>query len=374
MRDWPTLLCGDPGAQEGRQRQEDERCHKWRKGTTLIVHYPRTMSRHCALMYNLSMTSTRYQILALGGTFDHFHRGHEQFILFAARLAKHLKIGVTTPKLIQRKPLAELCENYTVRSKTVAAFCKNNKIPCTIIPLQNVYGSTLQDASIEALCVTKETISGGECINRARVEHGLPPLPIHVYGYYLNELGRPLHSQDIRAGSVNRKGKVYELLLKSTVTLTQHQRQFFAKPQGVVKRSSFGSTARNTFLVGDATLQFFLLHHIPYQLGIYDKKINRAPVHSPIIDAIRPAIITKNRPGSISRSLTRSLKQALRKRIKHILVQGEEDLATVALVLLLPLGAAVYYGQAGQGIIEIKITEGIKETFASLLSSSFLPW
>lgn len=320
------------------------------------------------------MASTRYQILGLGGTFDHFHKGHEQFILFGARLAKHLQIGITTPKLIQQKPLAELCESYEVRSKTVAAFCKKHKISCTIIPLQNVYGPTLRDSSIEALCVTEETISGGERINRARVERRFPPLPIHVCGYYLNELGRPLHSQDIRAGSVSRKGRVYELLLEKTVTLTQSQRQFLAKPQGVVKKSSFGSTAHNTFLVGDATLQFFLLHNLPYQLGIYDKKINRAPVHSPIIDAIRPAIITKNRPGSISRSLTRSLKQALRKRVKHILVQGEEDLAAVALVLLLPLGAAVYYGQPGQGIIEIKITEGVKETFASLLSSSFFPW
>ncbi|MDO8473976.1 MAG: pantetheine-phosphate adenylyltransferase [bacterium] len=314
------------------------------------------------------MTSTQYRVVGLGGTFDHFHKGHEQFILFAANLATHLQIGITTPKLIQRKPLAELCESYEIRSKAVVTFCKKRRISCAIIPLQNVYGPTLKNSSIEALCVTKETIPGSKRINRARIEHKLPPLPIHVCGYYLNKLGHPIHSQDIRAGSVNRRGKVYELLLKKTLLLTQSQLQFLAKPQGAVKKTLVSSIARNAFLVGDATLEFFLLHNLPYKLGIYDKKINRVSTHSPIINSIHPEIITKNRPGSISRSLTKSLKLALLGRTKHIFVQGEEDLAAVALVLLLPLGATIYYGQPGQGIVTMKVTEEKKETLASLLN------
>jgi pantetheine-phosphate adenylyltransferase len=319
-------------------------------------------------VYNLFMTSTQYRVVGLGGTFDHFHKGHEQFILFAASLAAHLQIGVTTQKFIQKKPLAELCESYKVRSKAVTTFCKNHKISCTIIPLENVYGPTLQDSSIEALCVTEATISGGERINRTRTERKLLPLPIHVCDYYLNELGRPLHSQDIRAGFVNRKGRVYELLLEKTVTLTKSQRQSFAKPQGKIKKTLPSNTAYKTFLVGDATLEFFLLHNLPYQLGIYDKKRGRTAFRSPIIDSIHPEIVTKNRPGSISRSLVKSLKLALREHVKHILVRGEEDLAAVALVLLLPLGATVYYGQRRRGLAEIRITEKIKEIFASLLN------
>ena len=315
------------------------------------------------------MTDTKYKIVGIGGTFDHFHKGHEQFILFAARLAEHLHIGITTSKLIQEKPFADLCENYEIRSKAVAAFCKKHKISCTIIPLRDAYGPTLKKAPIEALCVTKETVPGGKRINRARAERGLPPLPIHVCSYYLNELSHPLRSQDIRAGSVNRKGGVYELLLKKTLTLTKSQRQFLARPQGTVKKTLVGSTARNAFLVGDATIEFFLSHNLPYQLGVYDKKIKRVPIHSPVIDTICPEITTKNRPGNISRSLTKSLKRALRERARHILVQGEEDLAAVALALLLPLQATIYYGQPGRGIVEMKITEKIKEIFASLLSS-----
>jgi cytidyltransferase-like protein len=319
------------------------------------------------------MPKVQYQTIALGGTFDHFHKGHERLILFAAHLAKRLYIGVTTPKLIQTKPFAYLCESYEVRSRAVAAFCKKNKILCTVIPLRDIYGPTLQKSPIEALCVTKETISGGKRINRARAGRGLPVLPICICDYYRNELGFPLHSQDIRAGSVNRQGKVYGLLLEKTRTLSEAQRQFFAKPQGVIKKSLSRITERNTFVVGDATLEFFRSHNLPYQLGIYDKKIRRAAIHSPSINRIRPAMTARNKPGHISRSLVEAIKKTLQQKKKHIFVYGEEDLATVALVLLLPLGAAVYYGQPGQGIVKIAITEKIKETFASLLQPSFSP-
>lgn len=325
-------------------------------------------------MYNLFMAQTQYKAIALGGTFDHFHKGHERLILFAAQLAKRLYIGVTTPRLIQTKPFAESCESYEVRSKAIAAFCKKNRISFALIPLRDIYGPTLKKSPIEALCVTKETIPGGKCINRERAKRGLPALPLRVCEYYHNKLGFPLHSQDIRAGSVNRQGKAYGLLLKKTQTLTKAQRQFFAKPQGVIKKTLSRATKHNACVVGDATLEFFRSHNLPYQLGIYDKKIRQSAVHSPITNRIRPAITARNKHGNISRSLAQAIKQALEQKKKHIFVYGEEDLATVALVLLLPLGAVVYYGQPDRGIVKITITEKIKEAFASVLSSSFSSW
>ena len=74
------------------------------------------------------MPDIHYRVAGLGGTFDHFHRGHERFILFAANLADHLQIGITTRELIQQKPLAELCQEYEARAQAVDEFCTRHNI------------------------------------------------------------------------------------------------------------------------------------------------------------------------------------------------------------------------------------------------------
>lgn len=315
------------------------------------------------------MASASFRVAGLGGTFDHFHKGHERFILFAANVAQHLQIGITTQKLLLQKPLAELCQEYEVRVKAVSEFCERNKVSFEIIPLNDVYGPTLERSSLEALCVTTETLPGGELVNRVRKERGLPELPIHVCDYYLDELDRPLHSVGIRAGLVNREGRVYERILKNTVTLNQDQREFFARPQGRLMSEIASSPKESVFVVGDATLEYFIQHNLPYQLGVYDKKRNRAVVSSTVIDALRPDIAGKNTPGSISLELVRALESALQSKARHMFVEGEEDLVTVALVLLAPLQSFVYYGQSGKGMIEVRVTEEVKDRFYDVLSA-----
>ncbi len=315
------------------------------------------------------MPSARYHVAGLGGTFDHFHKGHERFILFAASLAQHLEIGITKPKLIWQKPLAELCQEYEVRARAVAEFCEIHKISFEIVPLNDVYGPTLEGSSLEALCVTKETLPGGELVNRARKERGLPELPIHVCDYYLDELGHPLHSLGIRAGFVNRKGRVYERILKNAVTLNQNQREFFAKSHGLLTNEIAGSPKEGVFVVGDATLEYFIQHSLPYQLGVYDKKRNRMAADSAVVNVLKPDITVENAPGAISSQLAGALQLALQKKLKHVFVEGEEDMATVVLVLLLPLQSLVYYGQPNSGMVEIQVTEEVKDRFYEALHS-----
>ncbi|MBI2123884.1 MAG: pantetheine-phosphate adenylyltransferase [Candidatus Wildermuthbacteria bacterium] len=315
------------------------------------------------------MASATVRVAGLGGTFDHFHKGHERFILFAAHIAQRLQIGITTQGFIQNKPLAYLCQEYEERARAVEEFCVGHNIPFEIIPLHNAYGPTLEGSVIEALCVTKETELGGVLINKTRKERGLPEFPIYVCDYYLDELGRPLHSVDIRAGKVNREGRVYERILYNTLTLNKRQRDFFTKSQGTVLQRFERSSKEGVFAVGDATLEYFVQHALPYQLGVYDKKRKRIRVDSSVIDALKPDVAVENKAGSISFELTSTLQAALQKRLRHVFVEGEEDLATVALVLLLPLGSLVYYGQPDIGIVEIRVTEKIKDRFYEVLNS-----
>ena len=315
------------------------------------------------------MASASFRVAGLGGTFDHFHKGHERFILFAASLADHLQIGVTRQNLIARKPLVNLCQEYDVRVRAVAEFCSKHKISHDIVPLYDVYGPTLEGSAIDVLCVTEETVPGGELINKERKERGLAELPMRVCGYFRDELGTPLHSVAIRAGLVNRKGRVYGRILQSTLTLSPKQREFFGKPQGMLVSEVTPKSQEGVFAVGDVTLEYFITHSLPYQLGVYDKKRHRVVVSSTVIDALQPDIEVENAPGSISLKLVETLQSAFQSKAKHIFVQGEEDLATVALVLLLPLQSLIYYGQLNSGMVEIRVTEEIKEKFYEALNS-----
>ncbi|MDP2641200.1 MAG: DUF359 domain-containing protein [Candidatus Yanofskybacteria bacterium] len=319
------------------------------------------------------MTETRYKAIGIGGTFDHFHKGHEKFILFAAYLASHLHIGVTEPALTLQKPFAAACEEYGTRARQVSEFCEKRGIPHTIIPLPDIYGPTLEDTSIEALCVTEDTLPGGHLINKARAERGLPILPIHVCGYELNEAGNPLHSADIRAGFVNRQGRLYERILEQEITLTEEQRKFFAAPQGailsLVKDASSATLREPAYVVGDTTLEYFIEHKLPYHLGVYDKKRNRKPAQSSILDTLQPDMVIQNTPGTLAPESARAFHAALHRNTKHIFVEGEEDTATIILALLLPLGTTLYYGQPNLGMVALRVTESVKESFSRALSS-----
>jgi uncharacterized protein (UPF0218 family) len=80
----------------------------------------------------------------------------------------------------------------------------------------------------------------------------------------------------------------------------------------------------------------------------------------------------KNPAGSLTSDFSSRLQTALKLTAKatsaHVLVDGEEDMATVILALLLPLGSTVYYGQKDQGLVALTITEELKDRFADQLS------
>ena len=90
----------------------------------------------------------------------------------------------------------------------------------------------------------------------------------------------------------------------------------------------------------------------------------------PLAAAATPTLNAANPAGTISAEMVTVLTQALTQQTQHVLIQGEEDLAAVALILLLPLESEVYYGQPGQGIVRMKVTEELKDkTFKVLITT-----
>ncbi|MBU0974267.1 pantetheine-phosphate adenylyltransferase [Patescibacteria group bacterium] len=309
-----------------------------------------------------------YNSVGLGGTFDHFHDGHKSFIRYAASFARELTIGVTTKKMTLSKPFNKTIEHTTIRSKAVKNFCAQERINAKIIELNDIFGPTIEQKTVQAIACTTDTASGADKINEVRSKMSMRELPIHVHKLLLDkEKLDPINSSRIRTGEIDREGNVFAKILDKDLILNESQKNYFTKSQG--KFVTQPSTPNYfTCVVGDSTLEQFVLHNWKYDLGIFDGKRERIVVNSEILNMLKIDQKVISPPGRISEELSLTLKKWVgRDDFKHIFVYGEEDLAAVALILLLPLGSNIYYGQPNQGIIEMKVTEGLKHNVFDIL-------
>jgi pantetheine-phosphate adenylyltransferase len=317
------------------------------------------------------MFRKKYQVIGMGGTFDHFHAGHAHFLEFASQLSDKLMIGITHEKLSRDKPFANTIEPYAVRYHSVKQYCHRHNIRCELTELTDVFGPTLEHTSIQALCVTEETVPGANKINITRQKLGQWQFPVYICDYLKDETGQPLHAENIRAGTVNREGQVYDLIFKTDLTLSEPQRSYFGQPQGeVIDLTRFPAKSHHLrCVVGDNSLETFIEKGWQYNLGVFDHRRLRQPFTSKTIQAIKPEQVIPNSAGVITTKLVEALQNSLAKTKTHLEVEGEEDLAAVALILLLPLGSQVFYGQPNKGIICMQIDEELKEAAFNVLRS-----
>ncbi len=322
------------------------------------------------------MRCMKYKRVGLGGTFDHFHAGHQSFLQQTAAQSEHLLIGITQPELQTTKVLSSQIEPFSIRAQAVLDFCKKNKISCEFFPLHDIYGPTLTDESIDAVFVTTETEKGGAAINSKRVELGLHKLPVVVTQLVPAEDGRPIASQRIRMGEVSRSGKLYSTIFEQTIQLSDRQRQFFSQLHGqIVRQPSASYNTVCSCVVGDSSFETFIANKWEYSLGCIDFRKQRVEYQPSSLVRSKITVHAANAAGEISAEFAKVFRQvASDSMTQHtqsvIKVDGEEDLAAVVAVLTLPLGSSVYYGQPHQGMVEVMITEEIKDGFWEVLTAS----
>lgn len=321
------------------------------------------------------MPKKSYHIVALGGTFDHFHAGHAHFLNFAWQLGQHLHLGLTEQKLTKGKPWPHLVQNYQQRKKQLEAFCRQEQISAAISQISDIYGPTLNPKKkIEALVVTEETVPGADKINQARQAMGLKQLPVHICPLLYDQAGQVIRSDHIRAGYINRQGVVFTQALNHDLTLNSAQRHFFSQPHGQPAQPQVTKDKTVlTYVVGDSSLEQFIKNNWPYDLGIYDHRQQRQPFDSKLIKQLQPNLTAQNPAGQITQSLTQALQKTLpiaSKKQQHIFVDGEEDLAAAALILLSPLQTQIYYGQPEQGLVMMEVDLALKNEVYQVLTES----
>jgi cytidyltransferase-like protein len=322
-----------------------------------------------------------YHRIGLGGTFDHFHVGHKAFLDFAGQLADQLVVGVTEPTLISHKTALEQIEPYKQRAQGVREFLYYLGVSFEVVPLTDPFGPTLKDSTIDAIAVTEETVAGARAINQRRGQIGMPSLPVHVCRLVRDSNGDLISSTRIRLGEVSRDGEVYLGLFRGDKVLTPAQGLFFKAAQGPIV-SDFSSLGKESpiITVGDIVTDTFLQHGWPFNLAIYDQRTLRKSYTSqeisPIVHASAQRVV--NPAGSMSFELAQWLTLYFRSfygdaidkaQSEFLFIEGEEDLATVAAVVLAPLGSTIVYGQPHEGMVQLVVTEALKSHFIRGISA-----
>lgn len=161
-----------------------------------------------------------------------------------------------------------------------------------------------------------------------------------------------------------------------TLKLPEENRVLLKRPFGKLLRSTSEvvQSLRNLnpaklITVGDVVTGSLLEAGLKPDVAVIDFKVMRGPAEAKLrqaIEAFRAKVVrVRNPAGTITGELREAFK-ARRSPLK-IVVEGEEDLATIPAVLSAPLGSVVVYGQPGEGLVLVEVTEEKRGEFENLL-------
>jgi uncharacterized protein (UPF0218 family) len=80
-------------------------------------------------------------------------------------------------------------------------------------------------------------------------------------------------------------------------------------------------------------------------------------------------IRTINPAGTIDLAAWQTVNDAVEEGDSAVLVEGEEDLLTLVAIVVAPRGSLVVYGQPGQGIVLVRVTEKKKDEIRSIVGA-----
>ena len=218
----------------------------------------------------------------------------------------------------------------------------------------------------------------------------MKPLFVQVVPFELDEEGEKISSEQIRKGIVDREGRRYDayLISREKRILPESLKGVLREPLGRVisslsllsrreieKMRKRASVRGKLYLstIGDImTLELKKRGIVPY-ISLIDGQTKRKALNMKLFKSIleidRSDAI--NEKGTIQKSacmeILKSFDMGHKEAIKQIVIRGEEDLLTLAVVLVAPLGCDVWYGQQGLGAVCVKVTEEKKRKVYNLL-------
>jgi cytidyltransferase-like protein len=150
----------------------------------------------------------QFRKVAVGGTFDEFHRGHKVLLIKAFEIGARVLVGLCSDEFAKKLCKPHKTAPYAERLKELETFLTSLGVfeKAEIIPLNDAFGPTVTDKCIEALVVSEETVTNASKINEQRKKVGLAPLEIVAINMVPSENCRPISTTRIRKGEMDREG------------------------------------------------------------------------------------------------------------------------------------------------------------------------
>ncbi|MBN1216067.1 MAG: pantetheine-phosphate adenylyltransferase [Candidatus Lokiarchaeota archaeon] len=147
---------------------------------------------------------TIFNVLGLGGTFDHLHEGHKLLIRTALEFSRKIVIGLISDSLLNNKKFASKLEKYEIRKKKIVEFIAGISDPnrVEIIELKDPFGPPIYEEKYEAIVVSQETYSNALKINELRLKKGFKPLIIIVIPILKDKFEHKISSTSIRKNMI----------------------------------------------------------------------------------------------------------------------------------------------------------------------------
>jgi cytidyltransferase-like protein len=151
---------------------------------------------------------TKFQKVAVGGTFDSLHQGHKALLSKAFEEGETVVIGLTSDAFVADMHKPHKTASYSQRCRELSGFLDQFGFTgrFEIVPLKDPIGLTISGKSLDALVVSKETEKTGRIINDKRADAGLPPLAILTVEMVPAENHTPISTTRIRKKEIDRNG------------------------------------------------------------------------------------------------------------------------------------------------------------------------
>jgi len=157
--------------------------------------------------------SRKFAVVAVGGTFDEFHKGHRALLMKAFEVGNRVLIGLCSDDFARKLRKPHKVAAYEERLDDLKDFLRRHGMldRAEVIPLHDPYGVTLSSGCLNAIVVSRETEPRAYEINEKRRARGLPPLDIVVVEMVPAENHVAISTTRIRRREIDREGR----LLKS---------------------------------------------------------------------------------------------------------------------------------------------------------------
>ncbi len=151
----------------------------------------------------------KFNLTALGGTFDIIHVGHLDLIEKATSISEKIIIGLTSDSFAAKNGKITI-NNFQQRLENLDKTIHEKFPDCSfeIAKLDDEFGPAVIEGKVDALVVSDETRQKGTTLNALRKERNLVPVEIIIVPMKLASDGDRISSTRIRNSEIDSSGNV----------------------------------------------------------------------------------------------------------------------------------------------------------------------